>query len=113
MTAGAGGGSAGGPAGDPIQGKTVYAQCTACHAENAAGGLGPNITGSVSAGIGSWSEADFARAIREGFDRSGQKLCVLMAVYPVASMSDVQLRDLYAYLRTLSNDTPNRGTGCP
>jgi hypothetical protein len=112
-SAGAGGGSAGGPAGDPIQGKTVYAQCTACHAETAAGGLGPNITGSVAAGIGSWSEAEFTRAIREGYDRSGMKLCVLMSVYPATSMSDVQLRDLYAYLLTLSNDTINRGSGCP
>jgi hypothetical protein len=111
--AGAGGGPPAGPPGDPVQGKIVYAQCTACHAETAAGGLGPNITGSVTAGIGSWSEAEFNRVIREGVDRTGQKLCVLMSVYPATSMSDVQLRDLYAYLRTLSNDTPNRGSGCP
>jgi hypothetical protein len=111
--AGAGGGPPAGPPGDPVQGKIVYAQCTACHAETAAGGLGPNITGSVTAGIGSWTEAEFARVIREGIDRSGQKVCVLMSVYPATSMSDVQLRDLYAYLRTLSNDTPNRGSGCP
>ena len=87
--------------------------CTACHGENAAGGLGPNITGSVAAGIGSWDEATFTRAIREGVDKSGQKFCLVMSVYPATAMSDVQLRDLYAYLRTLTNDTVNRGTGCP
>jgi mono/diheme cytochrome c family protein len=112
--AGAGGGGAGGPAGDPVQGKTVYtSSCSLCHGTDAVGASGPNITGSMTAGIGAWSEAEFNRAIREAKDRTGQALCFFMVPTPATTISDVQLKDLRAYLLSLSNDTPNRGSSCP
>jgi cytochrome c553 len=112
--AGAGGMSGGaGPAGDPVAGKTVYANCSLCHGTDAVGGLGPNISGSLTAGIGAWTEAEFTRSVREAKDRTGQPLCVLMTPYTAAMMSDVQLKDLHAYLLSVKSETPNRGTGCP
>lgn len=109
-----GGGSAGaGPAGDPAAGLTVYnlKGCSACHGNTGEGTLGPNITGSVSAGIGSWDEATFIRALKQGLDKNGQPFCSNMTAYP--DLTDVELRNLFAYLRSVTNDTAQRGVLCP
>jgi hypothetical protein len=67
----------------------------------------------VTAGIGGWSEAVFSRSLRDAVDENGQKLCVIMAPYPATSMSDIDLKNVYAYLLTVPNDAPNVGTSCP
>ena len=91
--------------------------CIGCHTETRkdaqpyAGGralktpfgtfYGPNITPHAQAGIGAWSEADFFRAMRDGRRPDGANL---FPAFPYASftrMTDADLRDLWAYLRSL------------
>jgi hypothetical protein len=55
----------------------------------------------------------FYKSIREAVDKNGQPFCALMAPYSASSMSDDQLKNIYAYLLSVPNDTPNKGTGCP
>ena len=100
--------------GSAKEGAVVFAaSCATCHGPEAAGGIGPNITSSVSAGIGTWTEEDFFRAVRTGVDDEGETLCALMPRFAPATLSDVQVSSIYAYLQTLVNDTENAGTGCP
>lgn len=92
--------------------------CLACHTEDKkdaapfAGGralktpfgtfYGPNITPDPQAGIGRWTEADFVRAMRHGERPDGADY---FPAFPYASftrISDGDLRDLWAYLRTLA-----------
>jgi mono/diheme cytochrome c family protein len=91
--------------------------CVGCHTEEKkdavpfAGGrelktsfgtfYGPNITPHSQAGIGRWTEADFIRAMRLG-DRPDGKNYFPAFPYPsFTKISDPDLRDLWAYLRTL------------
>jgi mono/diheme cytochrome c family protein len=91
--------------------------CVGCHTEEKkdavpfAGGralkspfgtfYGPNITPHPQAGIGRWTEADFFRAMREG-DRPDGKNYFPAFPYPsFTKIVDRDLRDLWAYLRTL------------
>jgi mono/diheme cytochrome c family protein len=91
--------------------------CAGCHTEDKkdavpfAGGralktpfgtfFGPNITPHPQAGIGSWTEADFFRAMREG-DRPDGKNYFPAFPYPsFTKIVDSDLRDLWAFLRTL------------
>ena len=92
--------------------------CLACHTEDKkdaapfAGGralktlfgtfYGPNITPDPQAGIGRWTEANFMRAMRHGERPDGTDY---FPTYPYPSftrISDGDLRDLWAYLRTLA-----------
>lgn len=91
--------------------------CLACHTEDKkdaapyAGGralktpfgifYGPNITPDPQAGIGRWTEADFIRAMRHGERPDG---AAYFPAFPYASftgITDSDLRDLWAFLRTL------------
>ena len=62
---------------------------------------GPNITPHPQAGIGKWSEADFVRAMREGRRPDGSHYFPAFPYPSFTSISDADLRDLWAYLRTL------------
>lgn len=92
------------------------AGCTSCHTDEKhkgpllAGGValptsfgtfyGPNITPDPTYGIGQWSEADFIRAVREGKSPGGE----LFPAFPFTSftkMSDADVRDLWAYIRSV------------
>ena len=101
------------------------AGCLGCHTEEKkdasayAGGralktpfgtfYGPNITPHKEAGIGAWSEADFVRAMREGRRADGANLFPAFPYPSFTKMSDADLRDLWAYLRSLpANATPSR-----
>ena len=93
------------------------AGCMACHTEDRkeavpyAGGrplktpfgtfYGPNITPHPQAGIGRWSEADFVRAIRLGERPEGGHYFPAFPYPSFTKISDSDLRDLWAYLRTL------------
>ncbi len=91
--------------------------CVGCHTEEKkdavafAGGrelktpfgtfYGPNITPHPQAGIGRWTEADFIRAMRMG-ERPDSKNYFPAFPYPsFTKISDPDLRDLWAYLRSL------------
>ena len=91
--------------------------CVGCHTENKkeavpfAGGralqtpfgtfYGPNITPHPAAGIGRWTEADFIRAMREGNGPGGMHYFPAFPYPSFTRITDGDLRDLFAYLRTL------------
>ncbi len=91
----------------------IAADCGACHTDTLnhgkpfAGGypipspLGiiyaTNITPSHGAGIGGYSEAEFARAIREGVRRDGARLYPAMPYTSYALLTDEDVHALYAY----------------
>lgn len=62
---------------------------------------GPNITPHPEAGIGKWSEADFMRAMREGRRPDGSNYFPAFPYPSFTLITDADLRDLWAYLRSL------------
>jgi len=92
--------------------------CIGCHTEEKkdaaafAGGralkspfgtfYGPNITPHPEAGIGRWTEADFVRAMREGERPDGKNYFPAFPYTSFTKIVDRDLRDLWAYLRTLA-----------
>jgi mono/diheme cytochrome c family protein len=62
---------------------------------------GPNITPHAEAGIGKWSDADFMRAMREGRRPDGSNYFPAFPYPSFTRISDADLRDLWAYLRSL------------
>ncbi|MGR3495862.1 c-type cytochrome [Citreimonas sp.] len=113
---------------DAARGEAVFhaAGCASCHhAENAeddavlAGGqafetefgtfYAPNISPHPEAGIGAWSLADFAGAVRQGVSTDGTHLYPAFPYTAYAQMTDQDLVDLWAYMQTLpSDETANR-----
>ncbi len=89
----------------------VAADCAGCHTAKGgdafAGGypvdlpLGTiwstNITPSKAAGIGGWSEADFARALRQGVRPDGTHLYPAMPYDAYAGITDEDVQALYEY----------------
>ena len=87
--------------------------CISCHtgpgAAPFAGGLplktpfgtivSSNITPDKSAGIGDYTEADFARALREGVRRDGKHLYPAMPYPSFAKLGESDMHDLYAYFQ--------------
>ena len=91
---------------------SVAADCVACHTSPKqgkpyAGGyaiaspLGEiwasNITPSKTHGIGTYSEADFARAVREGVRKDGAHLYPAMPYTSYAKLTDADIHALYVY----------------
>lgn len=62
---------------------------------------GPNITPHPVAGIGRWGEADFVRALRLGLRPDGAHYFPAFPYPSFTAMTDSDMRDLWAYLRTL------------
>jgi mono/diheme cytochrome c family protein len=85
--------------------------CAACHTApgglSFAGGLAiaspvgtifsTNITPSTSAGIGNYSEAEFARAVRKGVRKDGANLYPAMPYTSYRVLTDADVHDLYNY----------------
>jgi len=97
--------------GDPARGKhfvTAILSCRECHGSDLGGApfvtsgpgriYAPNLT---PGGVGlAFTDTDFERAIRHGLARNGTKL-YFMPSQAYAALSDADLRDVIAYLRTL------------
>ena len=62
---------------------------------------GPNITPHPQAGIGRWSYNDFVTAVREGRRPDGANYFPAFPYPSFTRIGDADLRDLWAYLRTL------------
>jgi mono/diheme cytochrome c family protein len=91
--------------------------CVGCHTEEKSGAVpfaggraikspfgtfyGPNITPHSQAGIGRWTEADFVRALRHGKRPDGANYYPAFPYPSFTLISDGDLRDLWAYLRSL------------
>jgi mono/diheme cytochrome c family protein len=92
----------------PRFGAYLASGCIGCHGPTLSGGPVPgappdwkpaaNIT---PAGIGRYAEADLIRALREGKRPDGTSLDPQMPYRLTKSMTDVELKALYAYLRTV------------
>ncbi len=92
--------------------------CLACHTAEAKGSTefaggnalktpfgtfyGPNITPDPKAGIGNWSEEDFIRAMRHGRRPDGANYYPAFPYPSYTKIADSDLKDLFAYLRSLS-----------
>lgn len=61
----------------------------------------PNITPDVETGIGSWTDGEKMRAIREGVDKDGKTLFPMMPYGHYRNMSDQDVTALVAYLDSL------------
>jgi mono/diheme cytochrome c family protein len=105
--------------GDAKRGQYLAAAggCVGCHTEERQGAVpfaggralktpfgtfyGPNITPDKKAGLGAWSEADFIRAMRQGVRRDGASYFPAFPYPSFTKIADADLRDLWAYLRSL------------
>jgi mono/diheme cytochrome c family protein len=116
-------------AGDVGRGKVIFALAAGCGCHTstdgpvAAGGgevptpfgtfYGPNITPDADTGIGRWSDAEIRAAIRDGVARGKGVEAPTMPYYYYAGMSDEDVNDLIAYLRSLPavhrQDRPAKG----
>jgi mono/diheme cytochrome c family protein len=65
------------------------------------GSVARNITSDPKAGIGAWTDEDIVRAIRQGIARDGRHLNPPMAIQFYSGLSDADVHDIVAYLRTL------------
>jgi mono/diheme cytochrome c family protein len=88
--------------------------CAECHTANGgrkfAGGYpmatpfgvvySTNITPDPETGLGTWSEAAFARAMREGVARDGSHLLPAFPYDHFSKLSDDDVKALYAYFMT-------------
>jgi mono/diheme cytochrome c family protein len=90
-------------------GRYLASMCAGCHGPGFGGGPIPGAppgwkpaSNLTPAGIGHYTEADFARALREGVRPGGAPIDSSMPVARITRrMTDVELRALHAYLRTL------------
>jgi mono/diheme cytochrome c family protein len=60
-----------------------------------------NITSHPTAGIGAWTDAEIKRAITQGISRDGRTLKPPMAYGYYAGLTEADLSDIIAYLRTV------------
>lgn len=122
-----------GPAANAENGKLVFAAagCASCHVTEGqqdrtrlGGGHGlksafgtfyaPNISPHPDRGIGRWSEADFANAMLKGVSPSGEHYYPAFPYTSYQRMTVADVRDLFAYIRTLPVDeTANRPHDLP
>ena len=101
------------------------AGCVGCHTDTKPGSVpfaggralatpfgtfyGPNITPHRETGLGAWSEDDFRRALRRGERRDGSHYFPAFPYPSFTGMTDTDIRDLWAYLRSLASaNHPNR-----
>ncbi|MDH2076880.1 c-type cytochrome [Pseudomonas atacamensis] len=94
----------------------IAGDCAACHTDPHhgkpfAGGyaletpfgklLASNITSDKATGIGAWTEQEFTRAVREGKGRHGENLYPAMPYNAYVKVSDDDMHDLWAYMKTV------------
>jgi cytochrome c5 len=61
----------------------------------------PNITPDKETGIGTWSEKDFIRALKEGRDPNGRNYFPVFPYYYFSKITEEDARALYAYFMSL------------
>ena len=105
---------------DLVNGKTMFlgGDCSSCHAvpmqddsTRLGGGLGltskfgtfyvPNISSDPNDGIGAWTDAQFITALTKGVSPEGEHLYPLFPYTSFQRMSYDDLRDLFAYIKSL------------
>ncbi|MFA6267554.1 MAG: c-type cytochrome [Pseudolabrys sp.] len=95
--------------------QSILGDCAGCHTAPGgapfAGGVAldtpfgklvaANITPDAETGIGAWSEADFRNAMKSGVGHNGKRLYPAMPYPAYSLMSDRDVGDLWAYLRSV------------
>lgn len=86
----------------------VKTSCAGCHRADLTGGLIPggdpswppaaNLTQKA---LGSWNEAGFIKAMRTGVNPQGKKIGMPMPIALTSKMSDLELKAMWAYMKTL------------
>lgn len=119
-TTSTGGGSAGAspvdtqlPPGNVTNGMALVDKngCSVCHYSDYGGaGFNPNLTPDAQFGLGKWTDAQVAAAIRRGLSIDGTNLCPLMFQFP---FSDQEVSDVITFLRSLPAVTRANGSACP
>lgn len=107
------------PQGDPGRGAYLarMSGCIACHTDTKGGGAPvaggapivtkfgsftpPNISSDKADGVGGWTVADFARAVRQGVSPSGTPYYPAFPYDSFAGFSDQDVADLWAAFRTV------------
>ena len=113
------------PVGDAAAGETIFwaGGCASCHAAKGATGdaklilagggelktpfgifHAPNISPDFENGIGAWSLGQFANAMKRGISPQGEHYYPAFPYTSYARMTDKDVADLFAYLRTLPVD---------
>ncbi|HKO50744.1 MAG TPA: c-type cytochrome [Polyangiaceae bacterium] len=112
-TAGAPGAAGGGTTltGDATRGAALWVKptlgCDSCHGLHAEGGNAPNITKSVTGGIGAFTQAQFHNSVRKALTKEGVPLCTAMIALSPQDASDQDIADMYAYQQAQpAVDTP-------
>ncbi|MBA2246222.1 MAG: cytochrome c [Gemmatimonadetes bacterium] len=101
----------------PVAGATVEygaylaTGCVGCHGDGYSGGKIPgappefpiptNITPDRQTGIGSWTEQEFFRSLREGKRPDGSEINPFMPWKNFSQMTDEEIRAIYLYLQSL------------
>jgi mono/diheme cytochrome c family protein len=104
-------------AGDVARGRALFATAAGCNCHTPAEGpigagggevptpfgtfYGSNITPDAETGIGAWSDDEIAAAVRDGDARGKGVESPAMPYYQYAGMTDGDVADLIAYLRSL------------
>jgi mono/diheme cytochrome c family protein len=117
--------------GDATRGAYVFSAAAGCDCHTTQAGLlaggmkftGPfgtvysrNITQDQDTGIGGWTDQQIMDAIRTGKDDEGMQLFPIMPYAAYSGMSDQDVADLVAYLRTvppIKNDVPENQLNIP
>ena len=113
------------PTGDAVAGETIFwaGGCASCHAAKGAtgdsklvlsGGVelktpfgtfhAPNISSDEQHGIGKWSLEQFINAMKRGVSPQGEHYYPAFPYTSYARMTDKDVADLFAYLKTLPDD---------
>jgi mono/diheme cytochrome c family protein len=92
-------------------GSYVTATCMGCHGNSLTGGPIPgtppdwppasNITPDPVNGLGTWTEEDFFRAMREGKRPDGSDISPIMPWIYTREMNDTEISAIWTYLRSL------------
>ena len=84
--------------------------CMGCHGETLSGGPIPGAPPSMPVplnltpaddGLKTWAFEDFDKLMRQGLKRDGSKLDPFMPIDTMKHMNDVEMKALFAYLKTL------------
>jgi mono/diheme cytochrome c family protein len=78
----------------------AIAGCTTCHGADLSGGKAPNITVDPQTGIGKWTDAQIARAIRRGLAPDGHKLAPMMPYPYFNRMTDADVGAVVAFVKS-------------
>ncbi|MFK7601241.1 c-type cytochrome [Deinococcus sp. SM5_A1] len=87
--------------GNAQAGTEIFAgNCAGCHGAGGGGGIGANLL--TSDGPKGWTLAQFTTTLREGKIPTGRELSAVMPRFSDAQLSDTQIADVLAHIKTLN-----------